>query len=337
VSWNERGFDWNSLAWDGRLPEMGRTRKVSKRRMRAMNRRAFTLLELLVVIALMAVILGLTLSGVQRARAAATRLQCQNNLKQIGLACHNYHDNVGRFPPGYSAWPSPDPTATSPGWGWPAYLLPYVEQTPLFRSLRFDLPIENSLNAAGRQTPVSLFVCPADAAVPRTFTIDIGDGRGTIMVAPLSYAGCWGGGEADEIPGPKEGILYRNSRVRLDDVTDGTSQTTLIGDRAWSHAMAPWAGAVPRGLLLPGPLNPWRGTAPAVAPATDLVLAHNRTINNAADNDGSLDDYFGYHPGGVNMLFADGSIHFLRSSIDRAVFRALGTRAGGEVVDIGEY
>ncbi len=101
--------------------------------------------------------------------------------------------------------------------------------------------------------------------------------------------------------------------------------------------MSPWAGAVQRGVLLPGPLNPWRNMAPAVAPATQLVLAHNRTINDNYDRDGSLDDFFGYHPGGINMLFADGSVHFLSSKIDRAVLRAMGTRAGGEVVDPGDF
>ena len=302
-----------------------------------MNRRAFTLLELLVVIALLAVLVGLIVPAVMRVRASALRVQCQNNLKQIGLAMHGYHDDVGSFPPGYTSRPSPDPTATSPGWGWPAYLLPYVDQADVYRRLRFELPIEHPANNEGRKFRVPVYICPADPAVPPLFGLDLGDGNPPLLIAPLSYAGCWGSGEASEVPGPKEGILYRNSRVRLIDVTDGTSQTTLVGDRAWSHAMAPWVGAVPRGLLLPGPLNPWRGTSDAVAPASDLVLAHSTSINNGSIDDGSLDDYFGFHPGGINMLFADGSVHFLRSTIDRQLFHALGTRAGGEVVDTSDF
>jgi prepilin-type N-terminal cleavage/methylation domain-containing protein/prepilin-type processing-associated H-X9-DG protein len=299
-----------------------------------MCRRAFTLLELMVVLAIIGVLLGLMLPAVMKVRAVTNRVRCQNNLKQIGLASHAYHDSYGAFPPGYTAWPSLDPTSTSPGWGWASKLLPFLEQDSVHRLIHFDLPIEHPLNAEARNTRISLFICPADADVPATFGISNGSGQTIVQAAPLSYAGCWGGGELDEIPGPKEGILYRNSHIRLTDITDGTSNTTMIGDRAWSHAMAPWAGAIQRGLLLPGPMNPWRNTAPAVAPATQLVLAHSRTINDNYDKDGSLDDYFGNHPEGINMLFADGSVRFLRSDMDRAVLRAMGTRAGGEVVDI---
>lgn len=302
-----------------------------------MCRKAFTLLELLVVLAIIAVFMGLLLPAVIRIRATVDRIRCQNNLKQIGLACHNYHDSFGAFPPGYTAWPNRDSSVTTPGWGWASHLLPFIEQQAVYNRIHFDLPIEDPLNAEARNTPISIFICPADTDVPAMFNVESAGGQTIAEAAPLSYAACWGEGELDEIPGPKEGIFYRNSRVRLTDITDGTSNTTMIGDRAWSHAMSPWAGAVPRGVLLPGPLNPWRNTAPAVAPATQLVLAHNRSINDNYDKDGSLDDYFGNHPGGINMLFADGSVHFLRSTIDRAVLRAMGTRAGGEVVDPGDF
>jgi prepilin-type processing-associated H-X9-DG protein len=303
-----------------------------------MKRSAFTLVELLVIIAIIAVLIGLLLPAVMKVRAAANRTYCQNNLKQIGLAFHLYHDANDAFTPGFTAWNSPDPTATSPGWGWPAYLLPYLDQGPVFQQIRFDLPISYHANAAPRMTRITMFLCPADPEIPiNVFWVDLGDGGPPVAVAPLSYAGCWGATDVQDASASTEGVLYRNSRVRLTDITDGTSQTTMVGDRAWSHAMAPWAGSVPGGLLLPGPLNPWQNTSPAVAPATQLVLAHNRSINDTTDRDGGLDDYFGYHPGGVNMLFADGWVHFLNSNIDRAVFRALGTRAGGEVVDSGEY
>jgi prepilin-type N-terminal cleavage/methylation domain-containing protein/prepilin-type processing-associated H-X9-DG protein len=302
-----------------------------------MCRRAFTLLELVVVLAIIAAALGLLLPAVVKVRAVTNRSRCQNNLKLIGLACHNYHDSFGAFPPGFTAWSSLDSTSTSPGWGWASQLLPFLEQDSVHRQIRFDLPIEDPRNAAARNAVISVYICPADIDVPPSFGIDNGSGHAIAEAAPLSYAGCWGGGELDEIPGPKEGILYRNSHIRLTDITDGTSSTTMIGDRAWSHAMAPWAGAIQHGLLRPGPLNPWRNTSSAIAPATQLVLAHNRTINDDYDRDGSLDDYFGNHPDGVNMLFADGSVHFLRSKMERAILRAMGTRAGGEVVDPGDF
>src|SRR2546422_7413383 len=100
-------------------------------------RPGFTLIELLVVVAIIAVLVGLLLPAVQRVREAANRLKCANNLKQIGLACHAYHDGQGSFPPGYAAFPNRDLMVTTPGWGWAAYLLPYIEQTNLYQNIQF--------------------------------------------------------------------------------------------------------------------------------------------------------------------------------------------------------
>src|SRR5258707_4173631 len=123
-------------------------------------RPGFTLIELLVVIAIISVLIGLVLPAVQKVREAANRLSCQNNLKQIGLAMHNYHGSLGTLPPGYLWQPaSPDnPSITAPGWSWAALLLPYIEQDNLFKQINLSSPVEHSSFLAVRTDVVKLFV-----------------------------------------------------------------------------------------------------------------------------------------------------------------------------------
>jgi prepilin-type N-terminal cleavage/methylation domain-containing protein/prepilin-type processing-associated H-X9-DG protein len=301
------------------------------------TRTAMTLVELLVVLVIVAILLGLLVPAVQRARESANRARCTDNLHQIGLACHAYHDAEGSFPPGYTAWRCADPLVTRPGWGWAAHLLPFLEQVPLQQTIIFARPIEHPVNADACRTGVALLLCPSDPDVPATFPITDASGQRLTEAAPIGYAACYGSGELDEVPGPKEGVFYRNSRIRLADITDGSSTTLLIGDRAWSHAMAPWAGAVNRGLVRGGPRNPWRDSSEAVYPAPNFACVQANALNNRGDPDGSLDEFYSEHPGGVNLLFADGAVHFLHEQINRAVLLALGTRAGGEVVSEQDY
>jgi prepilin-type processing-associated H-X9-DG protein len=133
-------------------------------------------------------------------------------------------------------------------------------------------------------------------------------------------------------------VFYRNSRTRLTDITDGTSNTTIIGERAWSQARGIWAGAPSGAVLRAGAQNPWPD---ATASAPVLVLAHNNWINIRTDQDGGLDDFSSNHPGGANLLFADGSVHFIASVTAEGTlhqdFQALGTRAGGEVIQQLQY
>jgi prepilin-type N-terminal cleavage/methylation domain-containing protein/prepilin-type processing-associated H-X9-DG protein len=292
------------------------------------TRPAFTLIELLVVIAIIAILIGLLLPAVQKVREAAARLSCQNNLHQIGLACHGYHDANQMLPPGYTATAAyPD---TAPGWGWAAYLLPHVEQGNVYSQLNFNQPLQNS---AAIQTVVKVYLCPADSPPATAFVVTGPTGGTVTAAAPCSYAASVGQ-DAYEVDDPTgDGIFYRNSHTRFTDITDGTSQTVMIGDRAWSMTRGIWAGAPSGTITTPGPRNPWQN-ATANAPA--LTLVHNNWVNILTDSDGGLDDFSSNHTGGVNLLFADGSVHFVRDiTVDgpaRRAFWAMGTRAAGDSV-----
>ena len=310
----------------------------------ARRRVGFTLVELLVVIAIIVLLVALLLPAVQKVRAAADRLICGNNLKQMGLAFHNYHNDFNRFPPGYSStMPYVDgATDTSPGWGWGAHLLPYIEQDSVYNQIRFNLPIEIPRHTAAIQTTLKVYLCPADPVPQGPFPVRSAFGQTIVLAAPCSYAACCGGDESGPDGLDGQGVFFRNSKVRIADIHDGSSNTLLAGDRAWTNAQGIWAGAVNGGVCLRGPDNPCPGNTAAFSPAPTLVLAHSHLNNTNTDTDGGLDDFSSRHPGGSNFLFGDGSVRFFRSvpsdspdgsfARDSTIFQALGTRAGGEVI-----
>jgi prepilin-type N-terminal cleavage/methylation domain-containing protein/prepilin-type processing-associated H-X9-DG protein len=332
--------------------------------MKRPSRNAFTLIELLVVIAIIAVLIGLLLPAVQKVREAAARMRCINNLKQIGLALHGYHDNNNSFPPGYVDG-NTDPNSTpdndvGPGWGWAAFLLPYVEQQNLFKQINFNQGIATGSNAALSQMPLKIFQCPSDPYQQNFSVYDSSFGNPIATLAHGNYVGCNGweecfnGAGGNPQPGPGadglaglfgpagRGLFYRNSRNTFASVTDGTSSTIFVGERSGNHSPSTWAGALAGGrcpawmaVQPPSPYSPPPGPAYDNADYGEaLVLAHcNQTHLPSADFPiYDPDTFYSMHTGqGANFLFGDGSVHFLTSSINPKTYEALATIAGGEV------
>jgi prepilin-type processing-associated H-X9-DG protein/prepilin-type N-terminal cleavage/methylation domain-containing protein len=295
------------------------------------SRNAFTLIELLVVIAIIAILIGLLVPAVQKVREAAARAQCTNNLKQVGLALHAYHDANKAFPPGYVSGYDTTGADTGPGWGWAALLLPQIEQVALYRTVRFDQPIEAPSNAGARVVPVSLYLCPSDT-VSTTVTAmrrdSLGNPLGAICdVASANYVGNFGISE----PGVDgEGLFFRGSAVAIKDIADGTSSTFMVGERSFHWGEATWVGAVTGASMVPPPNSP---CPPGVWNSTGMILGHTFEGMGGPGSVGvEVNGFASRHSGGANFLFADGHVGLVLGSIDHAVYEALSTRAGGELV-----
>ena len=296
------------------------------------------------VIAIIAVLIGLLLPAVQKVREAASGMNCRNNLKQIGLGMHNYHDSYRSFPSSYKATGTyiDGASDTSPGWGGLTQILPFIEQDNLYRSMNTNLPVEHPSNATGIATRVKIYICPSDLTPQTAFAVPDAFGARKATAAPSSYALCVGGDESDTTGPTGLGVFYRNSAVRFADILDGTSNTVMVGERAWGNANGNWAGAVSNGVILRGKQNPNPGNGAGSYPASVLVQAHGHLVNATTDADGGLDDFSSLHPGTANFLFADGSVRSLRSvpgdlangdyTENGKILQALCTRAGGEVV-----
>jgi prepilin-type N-terminal cleavage/methylation domain-containing protein/prepilin-type processing-associated H-X9-DG protein len=311
---------------------MSEVPQVNARRGR---RDGFTLIELLVVIAIIGVLIALLLPAVQKVREAANRASCQNNLHQMALALHGYHDSRGSLPSGYRCEVTDDPDNTAPGWGWAALLLPYIEGDNLGRQINYTLPVEHADNRAARTTALKLYVCPSDRATG-LFTILDKDGMPLAEAATNSYAACHGvGPDLDEELDDANGLFFRNSHVRLADITDGTSSTIAVGERACLLTQTPWAGAVSRGTTRITPDAPTANLS-VVEEAATQVLAHIavHTIN---DPNADPEDFFTPHPGVAMFAFADGSVRPVRTGIALSVLKALATRDGGEVIDPNSF
>jgi prepilin-type processing-associated H-X9-DG protein/prepilin-type N-terminal cleavage/methylation domain-containing protein len=299
------------------------------------QRRAFTLIELLVVISIIGVLIALLLPAVQAAREGAMRAQCVNNLKQFGVALYTYESGSRSFPPGYVSNFDASGNDTGPGWGWAAMLLPQIEQKPLFEAVNFNVPIEDASNSTGRLTQMTVFLCPSDTA-PLSWWAVTRDPSGIPLqsicqVATANYVGMYGTSD----PGiDGDGIFFRDSNIGIPTITDGTAQTIAAGERAYALGVVTWVGSVTGTSLFP--LTNDGVGYPRLESAPGMILGHAGGSLGPGDPKGEVNQFYSRHPGGVNFLFADGHVAFLKTTMNYQVFRALATRAGGEAIS-GDY
>jgi prepilin-type N-terminal cleavage/methylation domain-containing protein/prepilin-type processing-associated H-X9-DG protein len=312
-----------------------------------MRRKGFTLIELLVVIAIIAVLIALLLPAVQAAREAARRAQCLNNLKQIGIALHSYHQAVGAFPPGLVSRPGATGDNLGAGWGWAAMALQSVEQAAVYNAINFSLNIELPANSTARLSVLGLFACPSDASFKARFTVVDDSTTGTTLGAPIcdvassNYVGCFGKGDVsslypytptDDPPGRDngEGLFYRNRSVSIAQILDGASNTLAVGEKSQNLARATWTGAVSNAAVPITELQAEDGLSPESGDA--LVIAHTGELDGPNSKPAHADQFWSHHPGGAQFLFADGSARFLKERRPLTFFQALATRAGGEIL-----
>jgi prepilin-type N-terminal cleavage/methylation domain-containing protein/prepilin-type processing-associated H-X9-DG protein len=310
---------------------------------RICSRRGFTLIELLVVIAIIAILIGLLLPAVQKVRAAAARMDCQNNMKNIGLALHNYHDVQNKFPVGMY-------DDDGKNWGWMVYILPYVEQGNVYDRLlttpanfwlppgmgggangistdadgRFDVNLTAGGGVAG--ATIKTFMCRADILPEKT---NAGYGK-------TNYNGNIGHAFTPGCATPKGSVqngvlLYANDNantwvVRMTDITDGTSNTIGVGEVTTSLNVSSTATG--------GNFPIWAGGNPdssvgcsGMEGSTFRFVDTTYPINNKTTNWA----FGSQHTGGANFLLMDGSVRFLSDTISTTVYRAAGSRNGGEV------
>src|SRR5262249_38073745 len=244
-------------------------------------------------IAIIAVLIGLLLPAVQRVREAANRSSCLNNLKQMGLALHNYHDTYGSFPSGYlyvyvpppppsqapppvtqmkfDRPPPPPYVPNSPGWSWAALLLPFLEQDNLYARINFALPVEGVTSQDVRTTRERPYTCPSDYGAG-VFSVHSEQGPPLADAATNSYAACYGAlGLLGTDPENGNGLFARNSRIEMRHLLDGSSNTLAIGERASLFTPTPWAGVMTGGTARTAPNAPVYVSL--IFPAPTMVMA----------------------------------------------------------------
>ncbi|MBM82779.1 MAG: prepilin-type cleavage/methylation domain-containing protein [Planctomycetaceae bacterium] len=297
--------------------------------------RGFTLIELLVVIAIIAVIVALLLPAVQAAREAARRVACKNNLKQLGLALHNYEAVHRVYPPGYihkfGPVGSPQELANHAGLAWGAMLLPQLDQMPLYRTFDAEVPVWDMVNLQPRETKLPLFLCPTDVHSGSKFVVRDDTVTPIEQYAGASYAANWGPSDAlinlDTTPLQSVGIFYRNSSTRVRDISDGLSNTLAFGERT--------NGPIPGSVTPGGHAYFETAWSAAVRDVTTLPDDHGHMVlfeTQFLPNQDGTDDkgLSAPHDGVCQFTMCDGSVRGINTKIDLQVYQAISTRAYGE-------
>ena len=265
---------------------------VAKRRRH--SRTAFTLIEILVVMPIIAVLVSLLLPAVQMARESAARTQVQNNLRQIGIACHQYHDTNKTLPPGYTAsgpWVD-GATDTTPGWGWGTYLLPFLDQGNLYNSLDLTQPVESQ---TGIRSASGSSLCPSDQMPPNNaFAVKDGSGNHSRW-PPFELCGLHGGGRI----GRERRDRPRHLLPQQQDATHRHPRRHQQHHHDWREGVrqstGTWAGTIDDAVIDRGVENPNPLTGQHNGPASELVLSHAHLNNALTDPDGGLDDFSSNH------------------------------------------
>lgn len=278
-------------------------------------RKAFTLIELLVVIAIIAILIGLLLPAVQKVREAANRMKCSNNLKQMVIGMHNYEGTVGMLPPAYAS------AGFLPGWGWSTHILPYMEQDNIHRlieanSLLFGRganPATPAHHPLG-QTKLTLFRCPSDPAPDlNSERLFFAMSNYRAVAGPTTYP--WFSANLD-----MGGIMFQNSKIRLGDIEDGTSNTVGIGecifDLKTGKRACIWSG-----------MTGLRGGSIWISDVMWWVDNATATVNGPAPQ-----AFSSRHPGGAMFAFCDGSVRFFKDKTNPNIVRWLAGRNDGVVV-----
>jgi prepilin-type N-terminal cleavage/methylation domain-containing protein/prepilin-type processing-associated H-X9-DG protein len=317
---------------------IGSLLSAGRRALRGENRSAFTLLELLVVIAIIALLIGLLLPAVQKVRAAAARLACTNNLKQIGLASLNFEQDKGGLPMRQMYPQATDPpNQPTPYQGWGPQLLPYIEQNAIARQYRLDLNFYDPANEPLIAVPLKVFLCPSGTGV-RMIDIITSAGVATGSVgaagdyfAPNSVDAYWWppdryAAASDEI---NCAAMSDNFRRPLNQITDGLSNTLLISELAGRPE--DWIMGVQQpleGERFPDWWGPWASYNSCIYKtwSADGTTAGGPCTINCSNSWG----IYSFHKGGANAVFCDGSVQFLKVGLDRDVFAAIVTKSGGE-------
>lgn len=311
------------------------------------RRSAFSLVELLVVVAIIGVLVALLLPAVQSAREAARRSKCASNLRQLGLALHGSVDARRRFPAGYvadTASPGRDPETfdAAPGTGWGLAIATFLEEARLFERYDAAAGVSAAANRGVVAERVSLFLCPSSTGPREPFlATDAANaphasgarlGR-TDYVANAGHDDPWDTAPRASWDGVANGPLYRNSRTRPADVRDGLSKTVFVGEHSQALSQKAWAGVVPGAWCQPTDGQRLLGAVPEHAAA--LVLSHSGPAANEAgvihvpnDPAGHCDQMFSEHPSGANAVFGDGSVRLIEAAIDRDAWAACCSMAG---------